>query len=114
MIELPYPLDGDGLPLPAVDMLAKLDGVIYTLGVRWTRRAACWMLDVSDAQGTPIVRGLVLRTNEPIILPDYVGGFPGFLFPIDVSGGDADPTLVDLGVRVLILYVTAAERAGFV
>lgn len=90
-----------------------LEGVVYTLGFRWSAREASWYMDVMEADGTPILMGTK-------VLPGWHLGWrckdprfpPGAFAALDSSGADEPPGLHDLGDRVTIVYLTAEEKAA--
>lgn len=96
--------------LPFFDVQAQLDGVTYTLELRWNVRATAWFLNVLDeAEQNVFLAGLKLVANFP--LAAYVTGRspPGALVCVDTSGQGADPGLNDLGARHQLLYYSKAE-----
>lgn len=91
-----------------------LDGVTYSVRLHWLARAATWALDLSADDGTPLATGLALRANTPTTLHlRHRAGMPrGSFVVVDTSSALGDPTFDDLGSRVRLLYVTAAEVAA--
>lgn len=107
MLEIAIP---DG---PAWSQRVRLDGVYYTISVRWNDRAQVWMLDAGDSDGVVRVAGIAIRLGVHLLgqaqdprLP------PGALFATDSAPGALDPGRYDLGDRVRLLYLDAAELAG--
>lgn len=97
--------------IPVVPSIANysfetyIEDVQYTFGVRWNERDGFWYLDVTDADGYPIVRG------ERIVLNAYIGRKSthplfrnGVLAAIETSGSMLDATFDDLGIRVELRY----------
>jgi hypothetical protein len=91
----------------------RLDGVDFTLEVRWNARAAAWMLTVGDAVGRVLLAGRRVVVGFPLL-----GRFadarlpPGELLAIDTADSDVEAQLGELGRRVELVYVTAAELAA--
>lgn len=92
----------------------SLDGVQYVIDIRWNARAnlggGAWYMDVLQADQTPIRMGL------KVVLGCVLGGrvtapeFPqGALFAVDQSGLDVEASLDDLGTRLIVVYVPAAD-----
>lgn len=86
-----------------------LDGQKFSFDFMWNDRAGFWAFILSDATGEPILRrkvvvGLPLfsRFGDPR-LP------PGELVALDTTGRDLDPGLQELGARVLLTYLEAAD-----
>ncbi len=100
----------EGAPLPNFDMQAPLDGVTYTLQVRWNVRAGAWYLDVLDEAGENVLlAGVKLVVNWPLGAYSTGRQPPGVFTVVDTGGQGADPDLAGLGVRWTLLYFTAAE-----
>lgn len=90
-----------------------LDGVDFLLTFRWSQRSGCWLLDLADAEGVAIVEGLALLVGVPLLLGVTDARRPaGELVVVDTAGGDRDAGFVDLGDRVRLVYLTAAELAA--
>jgi hypothetical protein len=102
--------------LPLVPSIANyrlgtlLDGVQYTVDVHWNARAGAWYMDFYTADETPIRMGI------KIVLGVLLGGrvpdpaFPhGAMFAIDMTGSGTDAGIDDLGTRVIVVYVPAAD-----
>jgi len=87
-----------------------LDGVQYTLDIRWNIRDSAWYMDVLTADGDMIRAGLKL------VLGASIGGRvtdprfpPGLLRVFDQSHTGVDATLEDMGTRVVVYYFSAQE-----
>lgn len=101
------------------DEIVSLDGVNYTLSIRWNARDTHFYMDVLDETGMVLlVGGLKIVTNY-IIGMKYTGrAYPGAFIALDTSArgglpGLGDPQLGEFGVRVPLLYITGAELAPF-
>lgn len=113
MLKINLVTDRAGAPLPAFSQRTTIDGAAYQLDFHWNTRAAAWFMGFSDPNtGAPLYQGL--RLNLGVI---FVGGTDpalpagGFVL-VDTTGRGTPPTLVDLGQRVVLYYVTAAEIAA--
>jgi hypothetical protein len=95
------------------DLQVALDGVTYTLEFRWNVRASAWFMAVLDAQGvTAHVVGVKLVVDYPLNRFSPNRTPPGLFMAIDTSatqGMGEDPGFDDLGNRVQIAYLTAAD-----
>jgi hypothetical protein len=86
-----------------------LDGSTFLLEFAWNARDASWYVQISDANATLLqvrriaVGTALLRRFQMLSLPR------GELLAIDTSGKDVDPGLADLGDRVQLLYIPAAD-----
>lgn len=98
---------------PAYSQRVRLDGVYFTLRLRWNERAAVWILDLLDAVGEPIVLGVAVRTQVPLNEPGAARHPAGMLWAQDTSGSGADAGFAELGGRVALCYLEAAELAAF-
>lgn len=87
-----------------------LDGVDYVLAFEWCARAGLWHLDMSAADGTPLLQGRPLVVDWPLLW--QVHGNPalpaGELVAEDMQGLGVNPGRVGLGTRWRVLYY---ERA---
>lgn len=92
------------------DFQAPLDGVTYTIELRWNQRIAAWFIRVLDEQGDGVLMGdTKVVANWPIAA--YFTGRqpPGAFVFVDSTGAGIDPGLNDLGARVIMTYNDAAE-----
>jgi len=98
---------------PHFEFSCRLDGVTFAFEFRWNDRARAWFMEIRDVEGNRLLSGrrvvlgflLTQRFADPR-LP------AGQLVAIDTStdGREAGPN--DLGSRVRILYLDAAEVAA--
>lgn len=95
--------------VPYFDVQADLDGATYVLTLRWNTRSLGWILDVADSSETTIVSGVRVVVDFPILAYQGTRRPPGALLFSDTSGEGVDPGADDLGDRVRLYYLTAAE-----
>jgi hypothetical protein len=96
--------------IPNQRVATTLDGTQFVFDVRWNGRAACWFMDILDADAEPIVMGIAVvigamlgrRSVDP-------RGPAGFIMAEDTSGTGLDAGLDDLGTRVRVLFFTGDE-----
>lgn len=91
-----------------------LDGSTYLIDLSWSARSETWYVSVFQPRGdedpTPIVQGIALRINYPVLAGCVAEGRPpGEILAADLAKTGVDPTHEDLGTRVRLLYYTAAE-----
>ena len=88
-----------------------LDGREYLLTFRWNQREAKWYLSIADSEEAPIVSGVKVVLNFPLITNRVrdIRRPPGEIFAVDPSGDERDPGFNDLGARVRLLYIEAAD-----
>lgn len=86
-----------------------LDGETFILRARWNASAGQWMLDVEDAAGV-ILAGIPMTLAMPYLRRYADRRLPrGELLIIDTSAQDLEAGLDDLGARVKLLYIEAAD-----
>lgn len=83
----------------------ELDAVEYEFTFRFNERDGTWFMSLADIEGDPIVEGVPLRVNLPLLMdvPD-VRKPGGLLMALDTSGTGVDPGRYDLGDRVVLTY----------
>lgn len=105
MIDLPITQEG-----PHFSFVSDLEGVAYTFEFRWNDRESGWFLTLGDGEGVPIVAGVRVVVNYPLLSRFTDARLPtGFLFAFDSNGLDEDPAFEDLGRRTILTYGTRAE-----
>lgn len=105
MIELPLTSEH-----AAAVLTLLLGGSLFRVGIRWNERSAGWFLDLSTADGAPLLLGLR-------IVPDWdlTGRFTdprlpaGRMVAVDTSGQGLPPGRDDLGGRVVVVFVPEGE-----
>ena len=110
-LNIPIPVQTP--PLPAFTSQASLDGATYTLAFQWNERFSQWYLAIFDSTGqTQLMQAVVATANWPLYSPMTVRYPPGALMFVDTSSSGTNPGLGDLGNRVTLLYLTAADLAA--
>ena len=89
----------------------ELDGVDYALDLRWNAREGAWKLGLSRIDGTPLVVGLTLVSNRPMLerFRATVGVPPGEIIAFDQTATIPAADYDQLGPVVDLLYYDAAE-----
>lgn len=98
----------------------SLDGQDYIFRFRWNQREAEWFFSIADAEDDPIVEGLKVTVQLPLLrLVVDSRRPPGVLLALDTQAVEADlqtektlardPGIADLGDRVALLYFSEAE-----
>jgi hypothetical protein len=96
---------------PYYTQRTRLDGRDYNLHFAWNEREERWRLSIHDDEDVPLVRGLKLVANWPLLrfyrfdprVP------PGELMVVDLTGSNEPPGLDDLGIGrrcELVYYAT--------
>lgn len=71
----------------------------------WNKRDAAWYFTLSDSQNDPIVSGVRVVIGSMLTRRCRDPRKPqGVFIAIDKDGTDIDPTLTDLGTRVVIVF----------
>ena len=99
---------------PYFRLTTELDGISYSLSFRWNGRAGQWVLDLGDGDGNVIKAGIRCVLGVPLLY-QYQGqpGVPaGFLVFVDTTNANRDMEYADLGRRVVLTYVPAADMAA--
>jgi hypothetical protein len=106
MSTLTLPTRTDGTAHYSFDVL--LDGAKFYFDLRWNARDGAWYMSISDRDRAPIVSGVRVVTNWPLLRRCVDPRRPaGTIIAID-STEEGDPGLTDLGGRVVLTYTEAA------
>jgi hypothetical protein len=92
------------------DLRSQLEGVEYLFLFRYNLRRELWTFSIEALDGTPILTGQTvhvgIRLNRRA-----VRGPTGVLMAISETDDISSPMLDELGERVKLCYLTAAEVA---
>jgi hypothetical protein len=92
------------------DQKIVLDGIECTLEFRWNTRESAWYMHIKTAVGDDIIDSIKVVVSWPLgARSTDTRRPPGFFIATDTSGAQLDPGIADLGDRVSLYYVTAAE-----
>jgi hypothetical protein len=97
--------------LPHHRLHSELDGVTYTLDLDWNQTDGHWYMTVGDKDGQPLAAGVRVVVGWPLA-SRALAGPAGVLIAVDTSGQELDPSAAELGGRVQLLYVEAADVAA--
>lgn len=75
----------------------SLNGTTYEMAVFWCEPDQCWILNIADAQGIPILRGVPLITGANLLAQYEYLGIPGVLQCQTDHDPFAVPTFDNLG-----------------
>lgn len=99
--------------VPFYKQKTRLDGVDYVLGIRYSQREDRWYLSIYDSGESPILLGLKLVLNWPLLqayrydtrIP------PGELMATGLTTDDSPPGLDEMAEdrRVQLTYFEAGE-----
>lgn len=92
---------------------AILDNVTYTLRCHYNERENSWYMDLLDVEQNPIVCGRKLVADWPLLHRSrHTSLPPGQLYMVDLSDAGIDPSLADIGSRVILVYADEVEMAA--
>jgi len=98
--------------VPFYKQKTRLDGVDYILWFRYSQREDRWYLSIYDAGETPILLGLKLVLNWPLLQAYRYNPLlpPGEIVAMGLTTDDSPPGLNELGEaqRVQLTYFEAA------
>lgn len=84
----------------------QLGGTTYGMRLYWCQPAECWVLDLSDAQGVPVVLGMPLVLGVDLLGQYKHLGLPGSLVVTTTLGPHDRATASDVGTRTTLYFVT--------
>lgn len=88
---------------------AEFEGTFFRILYKWNVRNLSWYIDFADDTGTALIRSRRIVLAADIFRPFRHRAIPQGIFSIvDTSGEHREPTLEDLGDRVLFRYTEAA------
>jgi hypothetical protein len=99
-LEMPVRTD-----LPSYHFQHDLEGKTYDLEFNWNDRGGFWTMDLNDELGSPIITGVRVITDYPLLSDYRVDGVPpGVFIAYDTGGESKDAGVDDFGTRVLLIY----------
>lgn len=95
----------------AYDQRTALEGVEYLWEFRYNLRRELWTFSIRALDGTPILMSQSIVVGIPLNRR-AVGGPPGVLIAVSETENIDPPTMLELGDRVKLCYVSADELAA--
>lgn len=96
--------------LPAFNERIELEGVIYNLDFRLNERMNKWAMDILDEEESPIVSGLLLLTNVPLLDQLTVADLPpGDFIMLDRANLQRDADADNLGGDINLFYQESGD-----
>lgn len=83
-----------------------LGGTEYQLTAYWCRPSNCWVLDIADSGGTPILTGIPVVTGCNLLEQYAYLNFGGSLVAQTSNDAGAVPTFNNLGDQGNLFFVT--------
>ncbi len=97
---------------PARRWRTRLEGAFYGFRLVWNSRAHRWLLDITDAAGGSVARGLGVAVDLDLLAAVSVSNRPpGQLFVRDDSGAGRIPTRQGWSEGFRLLYRPEADVA---
>lgn len=81
-------------------------GTMYNMRVMWNVAMSSWILDIADANNTPILNGIPLVTGTDLLAPYAYLNFGGTLTVFTDGDLDAVPTYSNLGINSHLYFTT--------
>lgn len=95
-------------PSQACRFTVTLAGALYYLRLTYDiAQAGCWILDIGDADQTPLVAGIPLVSGVDLLAQYNYLGFGGALIVTTDRGAGEVPTFDSLGVTAHLYFVAA-------
>lgn len=94
----------------AYDQRTQLDGTEYIFQFRYNLRRELWSFSIVALDGTYLLTGQTVHVGIALNRR-AVGGPPGIFIAMSETDDISSPTLQELGERVKLCYLTAAEVA---
>lgn len=108
MATLTLPLRSD---LEAFEFESELDGVTFGFSFLWNPRDSFWSFDLLNGDGDVLQAGVRAVIGLPLMWRALGDDLPaGTLIFVDTARTDLEPGVADLGARVQLLYIDAAEE----
>ena len=84
-----------------------LAGVTYQLTIKWCDPSSCWVIDIADINGIPILSGIPMVGGADLLGQFGYLGFGGQLIAQVDFDPDAVPGFTNLGTTGHLYFVTA-------
>jgi len=92
----------------AYDQRTQLEGIEYLFAFRYNLRRELWTFSIQALDGRAILTGQTVHVGIPLNRR-AVQGPPGVLIAVSETDDVTSPTIHELGERVKLCYLTAAE-----
>ncbi|MDF3793519.1 hypothetical protein P3S48_22845, partial [Enterobacter hormaechei] len=93
---------------------AVFDDTPVTLRLRWNERFGFWSLGIYDRESLPIITGVKLVQNYPLLKNFSFDNFSGDIYFIRTYGEKVRPDIDSIGGDHLLVYATKEEIDEFV
>lgn len=96
-----------GYPSQSVDV--AIDDQTYTLKTKWNERFSFWSFSIFDREASPIVTGIRLVRDYPLIGYLSLSQFDGDFIFLRTYGTKEAPDFDSMGTDFTLVYVTGDE-----
>ena len=91
--------------LPAYSMRIELSGEIFALNFRYNQRSTRWIMDILTEDETPILEGVLLRVDVPLLSQYFDESLPeGDFIVLDRSNLGREPNRDNFGDELELFY----------
>lgn len=94
---------------PDQTLTTVLDDFPATLRVKWNERFSFWSLGIYDRDRNPILTGIKLVQNYPLIGRYNLSQFSGEMIFLRMSGAKDRPDFESIGGDHVLVYLTEGE-----
>lgn len=84
----------------------SLANVTYNIRMLWSNIGQYWVVDISDANGVPLVQGIPLVAGADLLQQFRYLGIGGALVAQSTVSTNNDPSFTDLGTVSQLYFVT--------
>lgn len=85
-----------------------LEEVDFVFSFRWNNRMSRWIMDIKDAEESPLILGQPLNVNVDYLARFKVDGLPdGQILFVDATGSEGEAGVEDLGDSHFLGYITS-------
>ncbi len=92
----------------AQTLTVQMDGVKRKLTFYWNTASACWIIDIKDPDGTPVLTGIPVVTGLDLLEQHAYLELGGSLIVQTDHGPLLPPTFENLGTEGHVFFVTEA------
>lgn len=88
---------------------AVFDNYPVSLRLRWNERFGFWSIGIYDRESSPIITGIKLVQNYPLLSKFKIDSFTGDLYFIRTYGEKSRPDIDSVGGDHILVYATKEE-----
>lgn len=84
----------------------QLAGKVYRFRIFWNSSSNCWVLDIANTRGSPLVNGIPLVAGVDLLSPYPEFKFGGQLIAFTDNEPNLAPTFANLGMTGHLHFIT--------